>query len=192
MRLISLTLLTGLLVASACTNTDPHPVYIEMEYQVRCVRCEPLAPNDPPRRVRALPGDDGMDIRCSIEEISGDQRLTMSAVYLDPEDDSRNYAFQISQLNMEGGPGGSCQVKVIEGANTYEGGCTDDAPTASAPCRIEHTTEDNVIRGTLLCENISNANVNTARHLTQPGSDTEAFEWEVWNCGGAQSTGEDE
>lgn len=169
----------------ACAEEDPPPLYVDVNYQVRCVDCEPRSADDAARDVRAIDGELGFNVECSVTERSGDRLLTFRAAYMDAERPSRNYGISLVQANLEGGdPGGSCIVVVSEGNNTYEGGCTADEPDDGNPCQVELEAEDGIVTGTILCESVPNKNsAMITRHLVDPNSEDPA-EFEVHGCRG--------
>jgi hypothetical protein len=168
----------------ACTSEDPAPLFVDTDYQVRCVDCEPQAADDPARHVEAIDGERNFSIECSVHARGDDQVMTFSAAYRDPERESRNYSFSVIQANLDGDPGSSCRVSVSEGANTYEGPCTAGEPSAEKPCSVELESEHGVITGTVRCENIPNRNADTVkRHVVAPGS-RDPVELHIEGCTG--------
>jgi hypothetical protein len=169
----------------ACADEDPPPLYVETDYQVRCIDCEPRAADDVVRHVRALDGQDGFRVECTVTEREGDRLLTFSAVYTDPERPNRSYSFGVVQANIDAAdPGGSCRVTVSEGNNSYEGDCTADSPNDEEPCELQLELEDEIVIGSVLCENVPNKNTAMiTRHLVEPNGD-EPAEFEVHGCRG--------
>jgi len=169
--------------ALACSEENPPPLYVDVNYQVRCIDCEPRAADDSPRDVRAIDGESGFDVACSITERGGDRLLTFSAIYMDAERPSRSYGLSLVQANLDGGdPGGSCLVVVSEGNNTYEGGCTAEDPDDEDPCQVELEAEDGIVTGTILCAEVPNKNSSMiTRHLVDPNTEDPA-EFEVHGC----------
>lgn len=169
--------------ATACTELDDPPVWVDFDYQVRCVRCVPMAFNDSPRNVAALDGDDGLSVSCKAD---GD--LIDLRVLYDQDGSEDDWAFNLERVDVnEGGPGGGCRISVQEGARTYRGSCSGDEPSEEAPCQVELTHEDYLVSGKVFCENIPVVGGEVGqgtRHITKPGSDTEPFEIEIHNCEG--------
>lgn len=168
---------------AGCAEEDPAPLYVQTEYQVRCLGCQPQAVDDRARVVQALDGENGFTIECSTNDRGGDRLVTFSAIYTDPEQESRSHSISIAQAALDGDdPGSSCTVTVTEGANTYEGRCTGDDPTEERPCRVELSAEGGVVSGTVLCEGIANRSAAmVTRHVVAPGTE-EAVEFEVHGC----------
>ena len=171
--------------AVACTEEDPPPLYVDVDYQVRCVECEPIAPDDAVRRVQALDGEEGFTVDCSVARRSGDRLLSFSASFVDPGASRNNFSIGLSQVNLDrADPGGSCSVSVSEGDNSYEGKCTAGDPTSEEPCQVELEAEDGIVMGSVLCEHMPNRNAAMiTRHLVAPSSES-AARFEVHGCRG--------
>jgi hypothetical protein len=169
--------------ALACTEEDPPPLYVDVDYQVRCIDCEPRAADDAARDIRAIDGELGFSVECSVTERGGDRLLTFRAIYTDAERASRSYGISLVQANVEGGdPGGSCLVVVTEGSNTYEGDCSADEPDEESPCQVELEAEDGIVVGSILCEGVPNKNSSmSTRHVVDPNSEDPA-KFEVHGC----------
>ena len=182
-RSIALALAAASLLA--CTEQDPPPLFIDVDYQVRCIDCQPLAPDDAIRRVTVLDGESGFRVQCSVFRRGGDRRLSFSARYTDEESANANYSFGLDQANLDSAnPGSGCLVVVSEGNNTYEGKCTGGDPDADAPCRVELEEEDGIVMGSVLCEAIPNKNTGMfTRHVVAPNSQS-AARFEVHGCRG--------
>lgn len=168
-------------LATGCTELDDPPVWVEFDYQVRCVDCVPKSFNDDPHNIGALDGDDGLNVTCTSE---GD-KITVQVTY-DQDGTDEDWGFRLDSADVsEGGPGNGCTITVRESASEYRGACTADAPTTEAPCQVKLTHDDYLVSGTILCENIPNRVEKTVtRHVTKPGSDTMPFAFEVQNCEG--------
>ena len=182
-HLIFITLVA--LLVPACVSEDAGPIYLETEYQVRCVRCEPRAPDNPIRKIEYLSGENGFDITCQVTERGGNKVVTMEADFSDAEAESRNYSLRLRLVSLDkSDPGPDCQVTVREGSNTYEGGCTAGEPDEEHPCKISLSRDgDDAIAGSIMCEEISNkANKGTKRHVVAPLSTDEAAEFKIYNC----------
>jgi hypothetical protein len=167
----------------ACADEDPPPLYVDVDYQVRCIECQPIAPDDAVRRVDALDGERGFAVECNVTRREGDRLLTFNAAYTDPDEARNNYSIGLIQVNLDGaGPGNSCRVTVVEGNNSYEGLCTNDDPSSEQPCRVELEAEDGIVMGSVLCENVPNRNQSMlTRHLVAPNSQS-AARFEVHGC----------
>ena len=62
---LCLALLTAF--TGACTELDDPPVWVDFDYQVRCVDCVPMAQHNEPHRIAALDGDDGLSVQCTAD-----------------------------------------------------------------------------------------------------------------------------
>ncbi len=173
----SLLLVIMAVLAIGCSNTDPAPVYIDLDYQVRCLDCEPRSPDDPKRVFALLDGDLGeepdsfYELRCHANTVGKHRVLTFSAKYTSPTNDSKDHSFKVAQVEFEGDdPGSNCNVEIREGSNHYKGKCGGDAPlsTADVPCQIALAVENGILNGTLRCVDLPNESLKTStRHIVR-------------------------
>jgi hypothetical protein len=180
--------LVGCLTASlsGCTEEDPAPLYIDVRYQVRCIDCEPRAPDDPVRDVELLDGELGFTVECSVVQRGDDQLLNFRAAYIDDDRPSSNFSLRMEQVTLDDNdPGPDCRVTVAEGANSYRGECTTEEPDGAAPCQIDLRVEEKIVFGEVFCDGVPNrTNAMTARHLVAPGTEDEPAEFELHGCTG--------
>jgi hypothetical protein len=169
----------------ACKSESEPPIYLDTDYQVRCLDCTPRTSDDPEREVALLDGEFDWTISCEIQRISGSDSMTLVATH-ESKRTSERYGLRISRANVgEDEQSDECEVRIIEGANTYEGACTADDPSAELPCQIDFDQEGEVIEGTIYCNRIPNeANLSSFRYLVDPGSNNRAARLEVHNCTG--------
>lgn len=172
------------LSALSCSDLDAAPLFVDIQYQVRCVNCQPIADHDEPRNITVLDGEAGFTVRCRYFRKDGDRIVTFSSQFMDEEGTSNNYSVEIREANMDAfDPGSACEVSVTEGANEYLGKCTSRRPNEATPCRLEFEFEAGIITGSLLCMDVTNrANMQTSRHVTKPGEDDEAAPFEIHGC----------
>lgn len=176
----------------ACSSIDPPPLYVEIDYQVRCITCEPRSPDDPRRGVKLIDGERGYVVDCHTSVVDGDDVLSFSLSYDDPDDSSARHSIEVQRVEYTGDdPGSKCEVVVRERNNRYVGGCTADDPTAETPCQVRLGVEDGILRGTLLCAEIPNEGIATStRHLVRSESgdaatpDESPAEFEIHGCTG--------
>jgi hypothetical protein len=174
----------GALLLCACTEPDDAPLFVDTEYQVRCIRCQPMALDDEPRRLNAVDGEQGLSLSCGANRSQGDRLLSFSAVSNEGSS-GESFKLEIVQLNLDADePGGDCLVSIQEGNNTYEGGCTDGDPSEDDPCQVLLEEDSGIVSGTLLCENISNRSSDTARHVVTPGSMDGPADITIHGCSG--------
>jgi hypothetical protein len=175
---------SAVLALLACAEQDPPPLYVDVDYQVRCIECDPRAPDDAARRVRALDAEAGFTVECRVEESRGDRLLTFSVRYEDKADDSNSYGLSLVQANLDAAdPGGSCRVTVFEGSNTYEGHCSAEL-AAGVTCQVELGAEAGIVTGSILCREVENKNApGYKRHVVAPSS-TDPAEFKVHGCVG--------
>jgi len=190
-RLLALPLALPLAVAAfvgglGCNQSDPEALYIDALYQMRCLDCEPRSNDGPVRDIHHLDGDQGFDLGCDLSPASGDGTLvSFYARYVDPENDAKNFSFEVSRAGLDGAdPGATCAVKVLDNGTTYEGNCvaTDDMP--EPPCTVSLAKDGDVIRGSVMCERIPVQDMREPiRYLYKPNS-KKAAPIEIRGCGG--------
>jgi hypothetical protein len=172
------------LAAAGCRSESDPPIYLDTDYQLRCIDCQPRTADEPERDVALLDGEEGWTVSCSISELSGRPAMTMTAVYQGEQRDE-THGIRIKGAHIEGDVTDSCEVRVVEGANTYEGKCTSDEPTEAAPCQVKFRKKDNVVEGGVFCSKIPNtASLTSFRYLVEPGSRDESAPVAVHNCVG--------
>ncbi|MFI5308609.1 MAG: hypothetical protein ACHQ53_14715 [Polyangiales bacterium] len=171
-------------VAVSCVTNDPAPLYADINYQVRCIDCEPRAVDDSAHHIAALNGENGFDVSCTVQQ-SGGRLVSFNAALIDAKHPTSSYGFEILQANVDKkDPGAGCRVLVTEGSNTYEGRCTSGDPTTGAPCQVIIKDDKGVATGSVLCDAIPNRNDSTVtRHVVLPGS-TDAAKFAIHGCPG--------
>jgi hypothetical protein len=182
-RFLGFCLLLSLLL-TACVKTDPAPRFVDASYQVRCIDCEPLSPDDSAHALLALDGENGFAISCSSEMRGKSRLLTFSAQSTDKKRASNNYSFKITQADIDSkDPGNSCKIRVSEGANTYEGACTSGDPSDDNPCHLEIAEKNGIVKGNVLCDKIpSVADATVFRYVVKPNTDDQAASFELHGC----------
>lgn len=164
-----------LVAVVGCNSADSAPVYVDLDYQVRCISCEPRSPDDPKRKFALLDGDQGeepesiYEVECHANTIGKDRVLTLSAKYTSPTKNSRDHSFKVEQAEFSGkDPGPDCKVEIREGSNRYKGRCGSDAPDDDTPCRLVIGVEDGIVSGSLRCVGLPNeANKTSTRHVVR-------------------------
>ncbi|MBN4049528.1 hypothetical protein JYT86_00560 [bacterium AH-315-N03] len=179
-------------------DAGPPALFADIQYGIECDAtggCEP-APN---RDICGIDQNDpcpevgGMaTLSCTVAEAGASRTVTFSA--------SQNMGFSISVTEMivpiAGGSagGGSCSVRVVDGANTYVGVCGSGTPTSAQPCQITGVRfYDDVgnptVEGDIFClmlENSSNPLLEIELHAK--GSDAMAVvspgTFRIANCDG--------
>jgi hypothetical protein len=185
MRCLTVLAFVAAACLSACVEEDPAPLFVDLDYQVRCLDCEPRTPDDDPHRIQALDGEAGFTIECNATRRSGDRVLSFSANYIDAERESDNFSISVIQANLDSDdPGTSCRLVVTEGDNRYEGKCTGGAPTPEEQCQLEIGEEDKIVSGELRCDHVPNlSSTLITRYVVEPGSD-DPVQFEVHGCSG--------
>lgn len=179
------------LAVTSCSSTDAPAVFIELDYQVRCLICEPRAPDDAKREIMTLDDDQGYQVDCHVSTVGKDRVLSFSAVY-DAPDSVMDHSIELLQAAYEGDdPGSKCLVRVREKSNRYIGKCTGGDPTPDAPCQVEVHVSDGIVKGTLFCDEFANEAIKSSkRHLViSDASDPDAPDlvpatFEIHGCRG--------
>ena len=169
----------------SCKSESTPPIYLDANYQLRCLDCQPRTGDEPEREIALLDGEFDWRISCAVSRISGKDSITLTATH-DVERTSDRYGFRITRgVVGDDEQSDECRVRITEGANTYEGACTGDEPSEDAPCQIELEQEGAVIEGSIYCDRIPNsANLTSYRYLVDPGSNDRAAKFEIHNCEG--------
>lgn len=154
------------LAVTSCSSTDDPAVFIELDYQVRCLICEPRAPDDVKRQIMTLDDDQGYQVDCHVSIVGKDRVLSFSASY-DAEGTSMDHGIELLQAAyQDDDPGSKCLVRVREGSNRYVGDCTAGDPEPDAPCQVKIDVKDDIVKGTLFCDEFANeAIMSSRRHL---------------------------
>lgn len=168
-------------VLSACVNEDPAPVLVEVDYQVRCLGCEPRAPDEPAHDISAVMGRQGFRVSCTRDEYGDTRVLSFSADTSEPQiNGNKGFSLAIRQAEAGPDPGPSCRVNAREGVNKYEGRCSADDPTDEIPCQVLMDFDDGLLEGTLLCRNI--ADEGGARRSIVASESDQPAEFTVHGC----------
>jgi hypothetical protein len=182
-----LPILASLFVLSlcACNKEDPAPLYLEADYQLRCIDCKPTAVDETPRSLNVLNGEAGYVVACSAEASGGDRVVSFSASFKDPLGKKDKFSIAVTQANIDAAnPGASCRVEVVEGSNDYKGNCTGGSPTDGKPCVVKLKAEGGVLSGTIDCKTIPNAgDAQIRRYLVAPGTN-KAAKFSIDGCTG--------
>lgn len=181
---LGLAVVCGLL-GSACKSESTPPIYLDAEYQVRCLDCEQHATDDPAREVSRIGGELDTKITCSVSKIDGERSLNLLLDY-NPGRESSRYGLRITRGLIDSAEqDDECTVRINEGQNNYEGACSGEDPTESLPCKVTFETEGEIISGTVYCDKIANpSNLVSDRYVVQPGTRDKPAKFEVHNCPG--------
>jgi hypothetical protein len=176
----------GALGALSCKPAYDPPVYLEANYQVRCLDCQPHQADEPERAIAQLDGEFDMTIECTVSKISGKRSLNLNASYKPSSTDQR-YGIRITRLNIDDkAQSDECEVQVVEGANTYKGTCTGDDPSAAAPCHVSFKPDsNNIVKGSLYCSQIPLVGApSNYRYVVDPNTEDTPAKFEIHNCDG--------
>lgn len=184
MRRLVFVLFSCLAALCACTEDDPAALFLDFDYQVRCLDCEPRSNDDPARKIHAVDGEKDLTINCSVIERGDDRLVSLSLEHVDPERGVVDYSLSIDQANIDSSdPGNGCRVKAKEGSNAYEGNCTGKEPTEDEPCVVKLKQAGDGVSGSLHCVHIPNKAQSTlTRYIVASGSE-KAAKFEATGCG---------
>jgi hypothetical protein len=170
---------------AACKTESAPPVYLDANYQLRCVDCEPRTGDDPEREVALLDGELDFTISCDVKRISGKNSLTLSFKH-DGARPSDTYGIRVTRANIDAqDQSNECKVRITEGANIYEGACTGDDPSTEQPCKVSFDQKAEIVQGSVYCNKIPNqGNLASFRYLVDPGSQDKPMKLAVHNCTG--------
>lgn len=179
------------LAVTSCSSADDPAVFIALDYQVRCLICEPRAPDDVKRQIMTLDGDQGYQVDCHVSIVGKDRVLSFSASY-DVEGTSMDHGIELLQAAyQDDDPGSKCLVRVRERSNRYVGKCTAGDPEPDAPCQVKIDVEDGIVKGTLFCDEFANEGIESSkRHLVHSdpedprASDLTPATFEIHGCKG--------
>jgi hypothetical protein len=160
-------------------------VYLETEYQVRCLDCQPRVPDEPEREIALLDGEFDFTVSCDVTQVGGERSMTLTAAYRASSTEDR-YGFRITrgEIDSDEQPG-ECEVQLLEGANSYEGACSGEDPSDAVPCKVTFDPEDEIVKGTMYCKKIKLEGApSNFRYLVDPGSTDTPAKFEVHNCTG--------
>jgi len=169
--------------ALSCKSESTPPIYLDTDYQLRCLDCQPRTADEPEREVALLDGEFDWRVTCALSRISGNDSMNLVALH-ESERTSERYGIRVTRATVgEDEQSDECRVRITEGANTYEGACTSDEPSEDTPCQVEFEREGEIISGSVYCRRIPNmANLTSYRYLVDPGSNDKAAKLEVHNC----------
>lgn len=170
---------------AGCTSETTPIVYIGMTYQVRCLDCQPREPDPTPRDVRAVDGEAGFSLDCSVTKSGSTRRVSFSAEHQSSDAESK-YVISVRGARLGGEESdGPCDVRVIEGNNTYVAGCSTDSPTTERPCQLALKEKGGVVSGELYCNKMpSDASLSQVRHVVAPYTETDPVKLELYGCRG--------
>jgi len=172
--------------AFACKSESDPPVYLDAEYQLRCLDCTPATADSPEHEIQLLDGEFDWRVECDVRSIGGRPTLTVNAQYL-PGRESDEYGFKFTRVAIgeDEEQTDVCTIAVTEADNTYEAGCTSGDPTGDKRCQVSFERKDEIVEGTVYCNKIPNPRfLQTYRYLVGPGSMTRGAKIAVHNCEG--------
>ena len=179
-------LVVGYGIASCSSDSTP-TVYVDLAYQVRCLGCNPRAPDDSPREVKAVNGEDGYRLTCEVKKVGGARRVNFAVEHTPSDASAQDHAFRVELANLDGEDTSlQCAVHVLEGVQIYGGACTSDEPSESGgPCQANFRVEKGVIKGGIFCDNIPvEAAPQVTRYIVAPGTSDGPAQVQIYGCHG--------
>jgi len=166
---------SGLL--ASCNAEDPAALFADVSYQLRCLDCNPIAPDGPKRDFSTTDGQNGTRLSC---------RASNGLVSL--EIVGEGFMFKILDARPGDQPGNQCEVQVSEGgtSNEYRGACKPVDGAGMQPCEVELVSDgDGGFAGTVECHRIPHRVTSAAfRHVVAPGSTDKPANVSAQGCAG--------
>jgi len=179
-------LVLGCSVAGCSSDSTP-TVYVDLAYQIRCLDCNPRAPDDDPREIKAVDGEDGYRLTCDVKKVGGSRRVNFAIEQTANDASTDGHAFRVELANLDGEDTTlQCSVHVLEGVQSYAGACSSDAPPDSGgPCQANFRLEKGVIKGGVYCDNIPvEAAPEITRYIVAPGTRDSPAQIQIYGCHG--------
>lgn len=172
-----------LLALLGCAQDDPAPLFLKIDYQVRCLDCDPRTADDPAHELRAVNGSAGLRVSCSSDTLDGLRTFNVEVSSSERQSNgAEGYSLAIRQAAVGDDPGSACHVLAREGANSYDGRCAAEPPSPEIPCQVAVRMEQGVLLGSVLCDRIPNlATTALWRSLVKPRTH-EPAEFEAHGC----------
>lgn len=169
----------------ACKSESDPPVYLDAQYQLRCIDCTPRTSDSPEHEIALLDGEFDWKVECSVDEIDGNETLTVDALY-NVRRESERYGIEITRVRLgDEDQSDDCVITLTEGDNTYEAGCTRGDPEGDKRCKVSFDRKAEVVEGTIFCDKIPSPQfLQNYRYLVAPGSNDRPAKIEVHNCQG--------
>jgi hypothetical protein len=173
------TILTSLLGLAGCGDPNAGALFADVQYATRCddtLGCGGSADRDVCGFNRSDPCiEDAPEatLSCTVTESETSRTISFSA-----RQGPASISVESLTVPLVGGSasGGACRVRVVEGANTYTGGCGGSEPNEAQPCRISNVSfyddEGNpTFEGDLFCQFLQNqSNPTLAIEVTAKGN----------------------
>ena len=176
---------SSVLAAVSCTSETTPIVYIGMAYQVRCLDCQPRVPDANAHDVRAVDGEAGYNMSCVANRDGGSRHVTFSAEHKN-DDSARTYTVSVRNARLAAEESdGICEVRIIEGDNTFVAPCSTDEPSSEHPCQVTTELKGDVVKGKIFCDKVpSEVSQTSVRSLVAPYTRTDPAEFELYGCAG--------
>ena len=183
------------LVAAGCQKAAPHTHHIDATYSVGCTGSimNGVACSGGSRALAADDGAGGATVSCSIRPDSGDTALDMSAEAPNSNPSQIGFAISNAIFAADGtlANGAGCSFSLFEGANTFSGSCTANAPVACTsanshscqPCQLSNfqkatdsATGAPYISVSVLCAGLPPmSDIRNVREVSQANDQTETM-----------------
>jgi hypothetical protein len=187
-RTLCLALLLGLGVVG-CNDEDPSPLFVDLQYQLRCLDCMPISQDNHVHDIALLDGELGIDAECAVRSEGGERQVSFSLIAINEEHDDLSYSLEVVEARLGDDPGPDCLVQASEGSNSYGGpnfgACTGGDPTDDEPCQVKLELDGDVITGGILCHHVPNRGERSfMRHLVLPFTEDKPAPIEIHGCSG--------
>ena len=178
--------LIAVVLLAGCEKLDPEVLFASVEYQVRCLDCEPRSADEKRRDLNLIDGDDGYEVDCNAAQAGGKDVISFHVALDDQDAPSKSHRFEVQKAEYgKGGPGSQCEVVIREGANRYIGECSSKAPTDDVPCQLDLEVDGTRVFGSLRCAHIQLEGAPTiTRYVVEPGTDDKPAQFEIHGCTG--------
>jgi len=181
-----------------CGDPNAGALFADIQYGTDCDETRGCTP-EPNRDICGINGGDPCAevggtavLSCTVTEADGVRTLTFSA--------SQGTGFSMSvrqaQIPVGGGSagGGGCTVRVVDGANTFQGACGSATPSEAQPCQISNVrwyddAGNPTVEGNIFCQSLQNqANPSVRIEVHAKGSDATSVmspgSFRLANCDG--------
>lgn len=185
---------------AGCGDPNAGALFAEIEYATEC-RETPGCEAEPNRLICGInQGDPCPEVggvamlSCSVTETMETRIISFSA------NQGTGFSLSVSQMIVPFGGGsaggGSCNVRVVEDPNRYEGACGSGTPTGLQPCQISNIEfcddlGNPTLRGDIFCQMLAHQTSPLLQiELHQTGFDTTARgapgRFRLANCDGLE------
>src|SRR5688500_1593258 len=99
----SLVALAAFALIASCNEEDPAALFADVSYQLRCLDCNPIAPDGPKRDFSTTDGQNGTELSCR-----GSGGLVSLEIV------GEGFTFKVLDARPGDQPGNQCEIQVSE------------------------------------------------------------------------------